>query len=278
MLANAEQFLRAVREPVFNDGANPFLWPHFPGFHDRYPFACELVFGETWRAEILDEQPAPALAHVNFYDRIRAVVALYRERVATVAGRLPKPDMILCCIPQRVIDECTVSSLRAGEMRRRLPPLEKRAQLAVEQGFEFLFREMDPRAEDETAVQSPPARDQSRQHGVRVPTQLIWPRTLDLTNPQAGERRDVQDLATGAWNLLTGPYHKAGGVPWRLAQGRAGDVLRRSFYREVGARAGNIRTSLAQAFTTAGDGYELRGQSFEWNDWLRMNAVLRVVS
>lgn len=39
-----------------------------------------------------------------------------------------------------------------------------------------------------------------------------------------------------------------------------------SFYREVLEENPRLRTSMAQAFTAAGDGYVLRGEAFEWDE------------
>jgi hypothetical protein len=39
-----------------------------------------------------------------------------------------------------------------------------------------------------------------------------------------------------------------------------------SFYREIGTENTRLRTSMAQAFTSSGDGYVLRGNAIEWDD------------
>src|SRR5690606_21860487 len=84
-----------------------------------------------------------------------------------------------------------------------------------------------------------------------IPTQLVWPRTLQLTESGGG----VQDIATRAWNFVTALYHKAGGSPWRLAEVDPGVCyVGISFYREILEANPLLRTSMAQAFTAAGDG------------------------
>src|SRR5215469_7944397 len=99
-----------------------------------------------------------------------------------------------------------------------------------------------------------------------LPTQIVWPRTLSLTSSRAPGQR-VQDAATRAWNFTTALYHKAGGWPWRLGEIEQGVCfVGVSFYREVLAENPQMRTSMAQAFTAAGDGYVLRGHTFEWDE------------
>src|SRR5690349_18934085 len=99
-----------------------------------------------------------------------------------------------------------------------------------------------------------------------IPTQLVWPRSLALT-PSSSAVDRVQDIATRAWNFTTALYHKAGGSPWRLADVDPGICfVGISFYRELSGTTPGIRTSMAQAFTAAGDGYVLRGNTFEWDE------------
>lgn len=99
-----------------------------------------------------------------------------------------------------------------------------------------------------------------------VPTQLVWPRTLRLLETDTPGEGRVEDLATRAWNFVTALYHNAGGSPWRLAELEDNVCfVCVSFYREIGSSRPSLRTSMAQAFTSSGDGYVLRGSSFEWN-------------
>jgi hypothetical protein len=73
-------------------------------------------------------------------------------------------------------------------------------------------------------------------------------------------------MATRAWNFATALYYKAGGSPWRLADIEPNVCfVGISFYREVSEENPRLRTSMAQAFTSSGDGYVLRGGSFAWN-------------
>jgi len=107
-----------------------------------------------------------------------------------------------------------------------------------------------------------------------IPTQLVWPRTLQLRETSNGNSASqVQDVATRAWNFMTGLYHKAGGSPWRLADVEPNVCfVGISFYREVSENNPRLRTSMAQAFTSSGDGYVLRGNSFEWHQSSRQRS------
>jgi hypothetical protein len=59
-IANAEQWLRACKGVLTNNGSQPFLYPHFPGFNEGHPFQCGLIFGDTWREVIRTDDLAHA--------------------------------------------------------------------------------------------------------------------------------------------------------------------------------------------------------------------------
>lgn len=270
MVADAEQWLRACEGMLTNDGSQPFLYPHFPGFNEKDPFQCRLVFGDTWRETLRGGDIQAALAQSNFYDRIRAVVDCYVSGIETLAQRDSRPHVVICCIPQEVIDYCTVRATSGGEPKRiKLSTAERAAARASRTGQMFLLPGMDPTL----GVEGEQWGHHNLRRGLKaramqfgIPTQLVWPRTLQLAGSGDGKAA-VQDIATRAWNLAVALYHKAGGSPWRLAHVEPGACfVGISFYREVLERDARMRTSVAQAFTAAGDGYVLRGNSFEWDE------------
>jgi hypothetical protein len=272
MVADAEQWLSACRGRLMNSGKEPLQNPHFPGFNRDFPFQCEFQFGDPWREMIRKSDIDLALRETNFYERIKRVVDLYLEAIEVLAGRDPKPNVILCCIPQDVIDLCTVRTTQTGEVkRRRIGKTEKKALEAVAKGQYFLFPNMDPTLSIEDEIGG----HQNLRRGLKaeamrfeIPTQLVWPRTLRLTKEESMSGTAAsQDIATRAWNFTTAVYHKAGGSPWRLAEVTPNTCfIGVSFYREIEDRNPRIRTAMAQAFTSSGDGYVLRGSSFEWDE------------
>jgi len=260
-IADAEAWLKACGGTLTNDGTQPFLYPHFPGFNDSAPFGCDLLFGDTWRETIKATAIASALGIADFKKRIGAVVTLYTDAIGILADRDPKPHVILCCIPKEIIASCTVrrpADARQPKLRRR-----PRGSLSDHQLQLFSFPSEE---EDEAANQNLRRALKAAAMRHAIPTQLVWPQSLALTSATQGAER-VQDIATRAWNFTTALYHKAGGSPWRLAEADPGVCfVGISFYKELTANTPAMRTSMAQAFTAAGDGYVLRGNTFEWND------------
>lgn len=263
MVADAENWLRLCSGMLTNDGSQPFLYPHFPGFNNEAPFMCDLMFGDTWRSVITDDQFRKAISHQDFYERVKRVTQLYLGALDILGGREPRPHVVLCCIPQEVIDSCTVmKDRRRRNSRLVVPKASPSKQLDL-----FSLLEGAPGSEDEEWAH------QNLRRGLKaeamplgLPTQLVWPRTLRVVQGPSGGPNRVQDLATRAWNFCTALYHKAGGSPWRLADLDPGACfVGIAFYKEVLDPNPRLRTSMAQAFTAAGDGYVLQGSAFEWN-------------
>lgn len=270
MVADAEQWLKACQGRLTNDGTEPFLYPHFPGFNKDSSFQCDLVFGETWREPIHNRDMAAAVGEVTPQLRIRRVVSLYVHAIEVLSQRDPKPNVILCCMPQEVIDHCTEQITRSGEVKRpKASKAEERARQHALTGQLLLFPQMEPTLgseEDERGYQNLRRGLKAEAMQFGIPTQLVWPKTLRLSEPGSGEGR-VQDVSTRAWNLVTALYHKAGGSPWRLAEIEPNTCfVGISFYREIMEHNPRLRTSMAQAFTSSGDGYVLRGNAFEWKE------------
>ena len=263
MVADAEAWLQGCKGILSNDGSQPFLYPHFPGFNNERPFNVELVFGESLREAIKDQAFKIALLEKDYPKRLKNIIKLYIQAMQVLKGRDPKPTVILCCIPQEVIDTCTVQ-----EHRFRLRRV-KRPKSKVDKGQFSLFDEPTLGIEEEELGHQNLRRGlKAEAMEVGIPTQLVWPKTLRLSAPTGGPSQGrTQDIATRAWNFTTALYHKAGGSPWRLADLEPGVCfVGISFYRELVEDNPHMRTSMAQAFTAAGDGYVLRGDTFEWDE------------
>jgi hypothetical protein len=265
MVADAAAWIEACRGIVTNSGTEPYLYPHFPGCRqDLLPFFCDLLFRDQWCETIKDAELQRALAQPIFEDRLMAVIDLYLAGVETLHGREPQPNVVLLCLPQEVVDRCAVAA--RGDPRMAPP---KRPAKKLEQRQYEMFPE--PEIDDEGEFMHRNLRRGFKARAMRygIPTQIVWPRTLNLVADEGAGRgsRRSQDAATRAWNLITALYHKAGGIPWRLRHVDPGVCfVGISFYREINEVSPRLRTSIAQTFTASGDGYVLRGSTFEWDE------------
>ena len=264
MVADAAAWLEACKGVITNSGEQPYLYPHFPGCRPGGPpYFCELISQPQWHDIVRDADLKRAVGRPIFEERLAAVIDLYVAGIETLSQREPAPSVVLLCLPQEVVDSCAVARgtlrakiVRPPRPRKSGPQLDFLSQLAG-----------DP--EDE--VEAPVHRNLRRGLKARamrwgLPTQIVWPRTLRLISEGEGRARS-QDAATRAWNLTTALYYKSGGVPWRLQRVDAGVCfVGVSFYREISAAGPRLRTSMAQTFTSSGDGFVLRGSTFEWDE------------
>jgi hypothetical protein len=262
MIADARAWIDACRGIITNTGMEPYLYPHFPGCrHDQLPFYCDLLFRDQWCEPIRDAELKTALAKPVFEQRLMAVIDLYLERLETLNGREPQPNVVLLCLPQDVVDHCAVAA--RGEQRAPPP---KRTVKKTDRRQMDLFPEPDIDDDTEFAHRNLRRGLKARAMRYGFPTQIVWPRTLRLVDDGDRGARS-QDKATRAWNLTTALYHKAGGIPWRLRHVEPGVCfVGVSFFREIHEASPKLRTSMAQTFTTSGDGYVLRGSTFEWDE------------
>jgi hypothetical protein len=96
----------------------------------------------------------------------------------------------------------------------------------------------------------------------RKPTQILQDTTTGLVKSS----RDLDHKSMIAWNLFTGMYFKADGLPWGpVGLPPATCFIGISFYRPLGSTS-NLRTSVVQAFDENGDGLILRGHNFHWDE------------
>ena len=86
MVADAHQWLDACRDPLTNDGHEPFLRPHFPGIRRESPFKCDLIHGETWQETFRVKDIARAVGDSDWNQRLRGVVRLYAAAIEVLAG------------------------------------------------------------------------------------------------------------------------------------------------------------------------------------------------
>ena len=190
---------------------------------------------------------------------------MYVAGIETLSQREPAPSVVLICLPQEVVDSCAHAA--RGTLRAKIVRVPRPRKPS--QQLDFLSQlGGEPEAEEETPVHRNLRRGlKARAMRWGLPTQIVWPRTLRLASEGEGRARGSQDAATRAWNLVTALYYKSSGVPWRLQHVDAGVCfVGVSFYKEISASGPRLRTSMAQTFTSNGDGFVLRGSTFEWDE------------
>lgn len=197
------------------------------------------------------------LAHAlegDAYPAFQRVVDLYADAHARLASReLNRPDIVLMCIPDNVFDKVSSVERKATASERRDAKRIRRARASNQLDLFDMLDEVEQTPEDflkrdlRLALKARALRN-------RLPIQLVTEALLSDTVRN-------QDPATRAWNFSVGLYYKAGGVPWRLPPtGPDTCFVGISFHHFRTTQRAIVRSSLAQAFSSDGEGFAIRGE------------------
>ena len=226
-VASAKDWLLSCSAGV--DGEGDLL--DFPGFRADRGFFSQLNFDDSLVEIITTHELKDAGAPRLKKDRFQNVVDLISEKTRLLSQRDHPPAYIVLAIPDAMLEKYRVVDfvdVKLGAVHRDL----RRALKADLMKY-------------------------------RIPTQILLQRVAEA----APGARNVDHRSRCAWNLFTGLYFKAGGVPWSPSALEAGTCfVGISFYRPLGENSSRIRTSVAQAFDEHGEGIVLRGQDFAWDE------------
>ncbi len=262
MLQKAQQWLDQCRAPIPSDIRDSTQYLDFPGFNEA--FHASLIFDRQSQTEInngmleafLKKDPKP---------RFEAVLDMYADGVGKLADNTNiRPDIVLCCLPDDVVQTCW-SVLKSLTSRQRR--LIKRRQAERERGQLFLFQDIEETEEDLLN------RDFRRALKART---MKFRMPIQIGTGNLFEDQDTnQDPATRAWNMSVGLYYKGGGIPWRFkTDGPETCFVGISFHHLRTPRQHLVYSSLAQAFSSRGEGFALRGEAIPWDANQRRNVHL----
>lgn len=258
-------FLRRMARGVPAERSNLTLFPDFPGFEKVFRArldvraSSDVVFSEAkFSAEV---SKAPRDAFIGLVD-------LYGSAIEELSSRELRVDVAICCLPKSLRDKCrTVESMLPYAQLNAL----RKEQRLRDQGQEPLFTigctgepttleaAADPQPEDLLSRDFRSAL-KGRAMEAKLPIQLVTEHLWE-------DRRDNEDPATRAWNLAVALFYKAGGIPWR-ADMRVDQAcfVGVSFHHLRTHQRHVVYSSLAQAFSSDGEGFALRGESVPFDE------------
>lgn len=198
-----------IHPDLTSDGMKPWRVP-YPGMGTDSKLDISIAFRDRWRTRLqdadlegLETQRTPRAKMDYFLD-------LLGDDLDWLASDDPAPDVIVVCIPEKVMDECT-------------PAEQDHANVSAD-GSDL--------------------RNRVKMLGMKnsIPTQLIKPSTLNINS----ERQK----ASRAWNLTVGLLYKAQrGHPWKTKELEEGACYAGiSFYREREPDGNVVRAALAHVF------------------------------
>jgi len=192
---------------------------------------------------------------------------MYAHAIEHVGRRDLRPDIVICALPQELIDRC-------GRVEnRRLTPSEKAWLRTAERdrasGQMSLF---DLIGQQTVESESQPAPEDLLYRDFRRALKLSAMRSrvpIQIATPQLWQEglRGQQDAATRAWNATVAIYYKGAGIPWRIGGESSGTCfVGITFHHLRTTRRHIVYSSLAQAFSTDGEGFALRGEAAPWSE------------
>ncbi len=255
MLERSRRWFERCAHPIDSLNKNKITYPDFPGF--TAAFHGTLNIDSRWQIELSDSELDAAMA-MQPRARFETVLDLYARGVERLANSELRPDVIVCCLSDEVAEKCrTIANPAATALDRRWASRVRKAQ---EDGQLTLFDEWGLEETPEDLL----TRDFRRALKARAMTYRM-PIQLGTTNLFLDGDRN-QDAATRAWNVGVALFYKAGGIPWRLkTAGPETCFVGISFHHLRTTHRHLVYSSLAQAFSTEGEGFALRGDAVPWD-------------
>lgn len=259
----AKGLLTLIEKGGRSGSDNLALSPDFPGFGKVFRsdlrLGVESVISTSKLQDALSRQPRAA------FERS---VDLWSEGVSSLTEREVRPDLVVCALPPELIERCRrikqplpqelVKAARREEARRR----SGQSSLFELDSADSIEQAADPAAEDLLF------RDfrlvlKARAMQARMPIQIV-------TEHSWKDSKANQDPATRAWNLAVALFYKAGGIPWR-ARPRTEEscFVGVSFHHLRTTHRHIVYSSVAQAFSSDGEGFALRGEAKPWDSHTR---------
>jgi hypothetical protein len=199
----------------------------FPGMQAGVGYRATLRFTDRATQEITNLELTEIVDTKKSRDRFDSATALLDNKIRLVADRDAPVDSILVVIPD--------------DLYRRTRVVDYRDKVPIHRDLRRVLKA------------------NAMVHN--KPTQLLRESTITRSTPKG-----LDHEATVAWNLFTGMFFKAGGVPWTPVDLTASSCfVGVSFFRPHGD-TGSMRASVAQAFDERGNGWVLRGGEFPWNE------------
>ena len=227
--AAREYFLTAAEGVDGDDQHAPF-----PGCTPSTGYRMALRTDDSTVELITRQESEDILKIRNGRQRFESFLATLEDKVRLLAGRDHPLDYVVLALSADLYRRCkVVDYFEKGkgpvhrDLRRAFKAMAMRHKIATQI---LLDSTSAPRAEDETG----------------------------------GRKLDHSSVV--AWNLFTGMYFKAEGLPWAPSGLPPGSCfIGVSFFRPLGSSS-TLRTSVVQAFDENGEGLVLRGHTFPWDE------------
>ena len=222
----------------------PNLFPRFPGFGEETPLCADFVLDSQLQRAIPPSYFDELCQGPKTGEVIQKIAQLYLDEIKYLTEKTTV-DVFVCAFPFVLVQFLERDEDKVGDDTSD----HDETQESVTTSSKFILHDLL----------------KAQAMRFKKPTQIIRPSTYDerkRLKPKTtlGNKKQIQDEATRAWNLYTALYYKAGGTPWRLVHDLSEYstcYVGVSFYRTLDEA--RLLTSTAQVFNERGEGIILRG-------------------
>lgn len=246
-LQDARAWYRRCQSSISTGKPSQPMYIDFPGFENAFQTKLEV----TNAPEIdVTQKLRTALARPRNYV-FDAVLGVYEDGIRRLS-ETSSVDVVICCLPPEVLVTC-------WSTKRLLTRLEKKELKAAknadqqQMSFDALWTVDDT---PESLLQRDFRRAlKAKAMQIGIPIQIATS-NLFLDNKAS------QDPATRAWNSTVALFFKGGGTPWRVrSEGPETCFVGISFHYLRTNKSDLMYSSLAQAFSSEGEGFALKGDT-----------------
>ncbi|HKQ10994.1 MAG TPA: hypothetical protein VJS85_07385 [Rhizomicrobium sp.] len=254
MVDQTRRWIARCRSPIPVLGTASLLQKPFPGFAET--FRMDLVDADGWCVRLdssSHDAVAEALAEPDAFRRFQKIVDLYSDAHARLASRdANRPDVIILALPEEVLKKARMVERGATEEEKKKAKEIAKSRASRQMDMFDMLQDVEQTEEDFLKRDLRHAL-KARAMANKLPIQIATTRLL--------EDGEGEDPATRAWNFAVGLYYKAGNVPWRLpTDGPETCFVGVSFHHFRTTQRHIVQSTLAQAFSSEGEGFAIRGQ------------------
>lgn len=246
----------SLRSPIFPNESNALRFREFLGAEDV--LRARFMVSSRHIAEISDMEYLQSVSEAS-REKFDGLLDLYAGKIESLFGD-NKPDCILVQFPEEIATLRVVNSKLSFEERQFLEQVQEQDndrqlelfEMTIEQ--KHLAEELLPQAEEllfRNFHRALKAKCMNVQNS--VPLQVIRQHTY-IPNSSS------QTPSTIAWNIGLAMYYKAGNIPWRLHEIESDTCFVGISFHYLKRRGGDmVYASVAQAFSSTGEGFALKG-------------------
>ncbi|MBI1224741.1 MAG: hypothetical protein GC192_05855 [Bacteroidetes bacterium] len=256
-IQKALNWLTRCKDEIVTKMPNTVQYPSYPGF--KQVFRTDINFNTKWNYVISDESFKNAFSKKNDIDIFKSVLGLFEAGIETLNNLDSfRPDTVICCLQDEVVDKCwSVQNTKINKKDR-----EKVKNMSTQLSL-FDDNQFEPIEEQQEDILHRDFRRALKAIAMKYSLPIQIGRDtlfLDLNNNQ--------DAAIRAWNSSVALYYKSGGMPWRLRP----DAIETcyvglSFHHLYTTHEKHlVRSCIAQAFSSDGEGFAIRGANVQWDD------------